>query len=100
MWRGKREAKLEDGKYMCVQSVHPYIHTEMLLVHSLFCFVTRVQPAVDGLIPLLGALLCSSSKSCPGLSHSRGVSAMLDTTGSSSCEDPSDLLLCPLQTPS
>lgn len=47
-----------------------------------------------------GCLLCSSSKSCPGLSHSRGASAMLDTTSSSSCEDPSDLLLCPLQTPS
>lgn len=41
-----------------------------------------------------GCLLCSSSKPCPGLSHSRGASAMLDTTSSSSCEDPSDLLLC------
>lgn len=47
---------------MCVRSIHTYIHRDALgpffILLRPVCFVTRVQPAADSLVPLLGA--CSA----------------------------------------
>lgn len=77
---------------------HRDAHGPFFILLRPVCFVTQVQLAADSLVPLLGA--CSAVLVNLALVFLRGVSAMLDTTSSSSCEDPSDLLLCPLQTPS
>lgn len=64
MWRGKREAKLEDLRYTCVCTVCTSIYTHRDALGPFFillrpvCFVTQVQPAVNSLVPLLGA--CSA----------------------------------------